>query len=279
VLAADLKDRIRTFLTETITEAGGAQQPTSTNGLPRILSHVALKPGVNSGPIIAAGNFEHIGATGATAVGLLGQANSVSHGAGATSGVTGVQGEVIPTAPGGYSAGVRGINKGTSGTGIGVVGYQAGSGWGVYGETPNGYGVYGLTTSSSTAATGVRGETFSTNGIAVDARYSGTGVGTALQITNGAIKVAGTNKAAFVHTATVANKLSANGSDIDNPLCNGDATAIVIVQNKLNPSGIVYNNSPIGVFYNTSRNKWELFNENNAAIPTNAQFNVLVIKQ
>jgi hypothetical protein len=62
-------------------------------------------------------------------------------------------------------------------------------------------------------------------------------------------------------------------------MCNGDANCILFVTQKLNPSGIVYNNSPIGVYYNTVRNKWEIFNENNVAIPTNAQFNVLVIKQ
>ncbi|MBS1912735.1 MAG: hypothetical protein JST22_12175, partial [Bacteroidetes bacterium] len=122
-------------------------------------------------------------------------------------------------------------------------------------------------------------ETFSTNGIAVEAKYSGTGVGVALEVDNGAIRVAGVNKAAFVHTATAANKLSANGTDVDNPLCNGDPNCFLFVTQKLNPSGIVYNNSPIGVYYNTVRSKWEIFNENNVAIPTNAQFNVLVIKQ
>jgi hypothetical protein len=62
-------------------------------------------------------------------------------------------------------------------------------------------------------------------------------------------------------------------------MCNGDANCILIVTQKLNPSGIVYNNAPIGVYYNTIRSKWEIFNENNVAIPNNAQFNVLVIKQ
>lgn len=217
-------------------------------------------------------------ATGSTS-GVVGEATSASHGIGANGGVTGVLGRVIPTTPGGYSAGVRGINNGTSGTGIGVIGYQAGSGWGVYGETPSGFGVYGLTTNNTAVSSGVRGETFSTNGIGVEAKYSGTGVGIALEIDNGAIRVAGVNKAAFVHTATAANKLSANGTDITNPMCDGDATCILIVTQKLNPSGIVYNNSPIGVYYNTVRNKWEIFNENNVAIPNNAQFNVLVIKQ
>jgi hypothetical protein len=174
---------------------------------------------------------------------------------------------------------VRGINNGTSGTGIGVIGYQAGSGWGVYGETPSGFGVYGLTTNNTASSSGVRGETFSTNGIGVEAKYSGSGLGTALEVDNGAIRVAGTNKACFVHTATAANKLSANGTDITNPMCDGDPNCLLQVTQKLNPTGIVYNNSPIGVYYNTTRSKWEIFNENNVAIPNNAQFIVLVIKQ
>jgi len=216
--------------------------------------------------------------TGSTAA-VVGEASSTSTGAGASSGVSGVIGRIPSTSPGGYSAGVRGVNNGTSGTGIGVIGYQAGSGWGVYGETPSGFGVYGLTTNNSAISVGVRGETFSPNGIGVEAKYSGTGVGVALELDNGALRVAGVNKAAFVHTATVANKLSANGTDIDNPMCNGDPNAILIVTQKLNPSGLAYNNSPIGVYYNTIRSKWEIFNENSTAITTNAQFNVLVIKQ
>ncbi|WP_435356828.1 DUF7452 domain-containing protein [Emticicia sp. SJ17W-69] len=224
------------------------------------------------------GFFENTTATGSVA-GLKATSISTSHGIGATGGVSGLLGQVSTTTPGGYSAGVRGINNGTSGTGIGVIGYQGGSGWGVYGETPSGFGVYGLTTNGTAASTGVRGETFSTNGIGVEAKYSGSGVGIALEVDNGAIRVAGVNKAAFVHTATVANKLSANGTDIDNPLCNGDANCLLFITQKLNPSGIVYNNSPVGVYYNTIRAKWEIFNQNNTTIPTNAQFNVLVIKQ
>lgn len=256
---------------------------TSTSGKAGIFENTAAANANDAliGSTNGSGNAVHgisTIATGST-TGVLGEAASTSHGTGASSGVSGVVGKVTSTTPGGYSAGVRGVNNGTSGTGIGVIGYQAGSGWGVYGETPSGFGVYGLTTNNSAASVGVRGETFSTNGIAVEAKYSGTGVGTALELDNGAIRVAGVNKCAFVHTATVANKLSANGTDVDNALCNGDPNAILIVTQKLNPSGIVYNNSPIGVYYNSVRNKWEIFNQNNVAIPTNAQFNVLVIKQ
>lgn len=61
----------------------------------------------------------------------------------ATSNIASVRGIVSSAAPGGFSAGVRGINNGTGGLGVGVWGSQAGSGWGVYGVTPNGLGVYG----------------------------------------------------------------------------------------------------------------------------------------
>jgi len=214
-----------------------------------------------------------------TTTGVRGEASSTSNGIGASGGVTGVLGVVTPATPGGYSAALRGVNNGTGGTGIGAVGYQAGSGWGVYGETPKGFGVYGLTTDATAVSTGVRGETFSANGVGVAAKYSGSGIGTPFELSNGAIKVSGTNKAAFVHTATVANKISANGSDIDNALCNGDPNAFVFVTQRLNPTSIVYNNSPIGVYYN-SRGRWEIFNETiGSPIPVNAQFFVLVIKQ
>ncbi|MBN8578654.1 MAG: hypothetical protein J0L66_17050 [Cytophagales bacterium] len=46
----------------------------------------------------------------------------------------GVTGVVLSTTPGASSAGVRGINNGTAGFGIGVWGSHAGSGWGVYGS-------------------------------------------------------------------------------------------------------------------------------------------------
>ena len=60
------------------------------------------------------------------------------------SGTSAVLGELTNTSGGGYSAGVRGINRSTTGSGIGVIGYQAGAGYGVYGETPTGTGVYGV---------------------------------------------------------------------------------------------------------------------------------------
>lgn len=62
--------------------------------------------------------------------------------------VVAVRGVIASTTPGGFSAGVRGINNSTGGLGVGVYGSQDGSGWGVYGVTPNGLGVYGNSSGS-----------------------------------------------------------------------------------------------------------------------------------
>ncbi|HET7436332.1 MAG TPA: hypothetical protein VFN10_16600 [Thermoanaerobaculia bacterium] len=273
VLADELKDRVMSVLTAGPGDKVTFGVPNAFNGM---LARPALKPKTDTVlPVLAAGAFIHAATTGQT-IGALGRAVSTSPGNGLFGGVTGVQGEVTPTQAGGYSAGVRGVNNGTSGSGIGVAGYQAGSGWGVAGETPSGFGVYGVTTNSTADSAGVRGDTLSSVGAGVVARYGGNGMGTALEVDNGAIRITGTNRAAFIHTATDANKFDANGTDIDNAMCNNDPNALLFVTQRYSN---VYNNSPIGVFYNPTRFRWEIFNENNTAIPTNAQFNVLVIKQ
>ncbi|NUO83161.1 hypothetical protein HUU05_24075, partial [candidate division KSB1 bacterium] len=81
--------------------------------------------------------------------------------------VVGVRGLIGSTSPGGFSAGVRGINNGTGINGIGVYGSQNGSGWGVYGTTPTGIGVYGEHTGATGTSPGVRGETASATSEAV----------------------------------------------------------------------------------------------------------------
>ncbi|WP_317126760.1 hypothetical protein [Chitinophaga silvatica] len=65
-----------------------------------------------------------------------------------TANISAVDGTVSSTSPGSYSSGLRGINNGTGGLGIGVYGSQAGSGWGVFGVTPSGSGVMGQSTGS-----------------------------------------------------------------------------------------------------------------------------------
>jgi len=57
-----------------------------------------------------------------------------------------IRGTISSTSSGSLSAGVRGINNATSGTGVGVWGSSNASGAGVYGTSVNGYGVRGSAT-------------------------------------------------------------------------------------------------------------------------------------
>ena len=94
-----------------------------------------------------------------------------------SSSISAVRGIVSNVAPGGFSSGVRGINNGTGGLGVGVWGSQAGSGWGVYGVTPTGLGVYGNSSGSgygvfANSNTGTGLNATSTNGIAANIAIS-----------------------------------------------------------------------------------------------------------
>jgi hypothetical protein len=100
---------------------------------------------------------------------------------------SGIVGQISSTSPGGFSAGVRGINNGTGGLGIGVFGSQNGGGYGVYGtvtgaglgvygHAPNGTGVFGDGTTGvfGSGTTGVSGSG-ATNGLGVDGSVTGAG--------------------------------------------------------------------------------------------------------
>ena len=133
----------------------GVNFGTNTNGFGVYGSHLGAGLGVNGTSVKGTGvRGIHSDATGAVP-GVLGETNSTE------SYAVGVQGVVTSTSPGGYSAGVRGINNGTSGSGIGVYGSHAGSGYGVYGQAPSGYAVIGATTSG----TGVYGQTSTGTGV------------------------------------------------------------------------------------------------------------------
>jgi hypothetical protein len=140
-------------------------------------------------------------------------------------------------------------------------------------------GVHGL----SSGATGVMGETQSAAGIGVDARYSGAGSGTALQLFNGAIKVSGASRAAFVHTATPLNIWGAYNAatEINNPLCNGDSTAMVFITHSAPPSATLptFVSWWHIVYYDTSRQKWQIYAPGAPGIGIGDQFFVLIIKR
>jgi len=81
----------------------------------------------------------------------------------------------------------------------------------------------------------------------------------------------------FVHKATASNIVS-NYTYIDHPLTNGHPHAIVFVTQNWNPGGGAgtYNNHAIGVWYSTGAGKWAIFNQDLAAMPVGAAFNVLI---
>lgn len=195
-----------------------------------------------NGPLLQIRNTS----TGASAVGLVGETASTGGSA------TGVLGHALGTGAG-AAAGVRGINDSTGSPSPGVLGQTAGSGYGVQGVSPSGFGVYG----TSSSGTGVG---------------AFTSTGTALEVA-GPIKVSGSKPAAFTHTATALNS-SNHVTIIDNPATNNNPTAIVIISQFWEG---VYNPHPVGVYYSAA--KWRIFNEDIAAMPLNAEFNVLVINQ
>lgn len=84
---------------------------------------------------------------------------------------------------------------------------------------------------------------------------------------------------AFVHVADAAN-ITGDFTVIDHASINGDPDARVIVTQNWNPPGSagVSNDHAIGVFYLQSAAKWAVFNEDGAAMPLGAAFNVLVLE-
>lgn len=82
---------------------------------------------------------------------------------------------------------------------------------------------------------------------------------------------AGPQVPAFAHVATAGNSTS-NWTCIDNTATNNIPSAIVLATPNWNNS--VYINHPIGVFYTS--NRWCIFNQDIAAMPVGAAFNVVV---
>ncbi|MEW6364820.1 MAG: hypothetical protein AB1714_09300 [Acidobacteriota bacterium] len=80
---------------------------------------------------------------------------------------------------------------------------------------------------------------------------------------------------AFIHVASPAN-ISGNYTDIDNPASNNRPDAVMQVTANWAPHS-VYNNHPIGVWYHN--NRWSIFNQDLAAMPDQAAFNVQVLKR
>jgi len=82
---------------------------------------------------------------------------------------------------------------------------------------------------------------------------------------------------AFVHRATPGN-VSDNSTYVDDPRTNGRPGAVVSVTQNWNPGGKggTYNDHQVGVWYDASAGKWAIFNQDRAAMPEGAAFNVTV---
>ncbi|HUA64570.1 MAG TPA: hypothetical protein VME24_01905 [Alphaproteobacteria bacterium] len=105
----------------------------------------------------------------------------------------------------------------------------------------------------------------------------------ALRVSTGGIAVSGagigTGTAAFIQISTGANT-SGDSTYINNPLCNGDPNALLIVTHNYDPpngSTFTLFNKNFGVWYNSVQ--WAIYTEDQSAMPTNIAFNVLIIKR
>ncbi len=205
----------------------------------------------------------------------------------------GVVGRVTATNPGAGSAGVRGVNMGEAGLGAGVWGSHAGGGRGVLGETEAGIGVHGVANGSAQANVGVLGETQSVAGIGVRAVGAG-GVGKALDVVDGGVRIHGTGAPAFVHTPST-TCAAGSATAIDNPHANGDPDALLFVTpntgGTLPLAGadvegyqVAYNVNSLGPGFNTASpecppGRWVIYTVSGDPFPAGVTFNVLVINR
>ncbi len=81
----------------------------------------------------------------------------------------------------------------------------------------------------------------------------------------------------FVHRATT-ESISSNSTYLDNRLINDNPDAILSVTQNWNPEGDdgIYNDHPVGVWYDDPTGRWAIFNEDRASMPEGAAFNVVV---
>lgn len=159
--------------------------------------------------------------------------------------------------PSGFDQPGNAALRGDSGRDVGTLGTSR-SGSGVRGVADEGIGVEG----HAEHGTGVR---------AAHARG-----GTALEISNGGLKVSGSVRPAFVHTTDGGNT-SGDSSCISHPLTNDRPDALVFVTHRWGGSGV--NVPTVGVYYDNEWRGWCVFTENGAGMPHGVPFNVLVVSQ
>jgi hypothetical protein len=79
----------------------------------------------------------------------------------------------------------------------------------------------------------------------------------------------------FVHWASAGNTIG-NTTYLDSPVCNSNPKAALMVTPSINPfnQGNVVNAHHTGVWYDNSRQRWAVFNEDGATMPSGSAFNV-----
>ncbi|MGH9281003.1 MAG: DUF7452 domain-containing protein [Acidimicrobiales bacterium] len=88
-----------------------------------------------------------------------------------------------------------------------------------------------------------------------------------------------TSPSLFVHRSSPASA-AGNASVIDHPAVNGDPDVLLLVTPNWNPYGLggVFNDRPTGVWYDGTRGRWTVFNQDLIAMPADAAFNIEVLE-
>ena len=175
----------------------------------------------------------------------------------------GVLGISNAPSPGIFEGGVTGNNFSAAAEAYGVVGVTS---------SVDGAGVVGKT---SNASTGVLGYSVLASWPAIKAQCIGTS-GTAIELNNGAIKVSGTERAVFQHITNGAN-IVGNLTIIPASTLANSATDMLVVTSVYDASNPVYITFAFQTYWNGAN--WCIINPTGGAMPVNAKFNVLVVKQ
>jgi hypothetical protein len=225
-----------------------------------------------------------------TTTGVFGTTTSGTGVFGRSDSFRGVWGRGITTGDGVYgdaSTG-KGVYGLTSSTGIGVFGSATAGGTGVQGISISGNGGYfqsdsyrGIEAYSLSNYAILASNTSASVPVAQLANLSG---GTALELIastairiTGAIKVAGGSSAPAFKIVSSAGNILLNQLIIPNTTLANNTNDILMVTHNYGAGG-PYLNKPFGVFWNGTN--WTIYLEDNlAAMPVGATFNVLVIKQ
>jgi hypothetical protein len=86
---------------------------------------------------------------------------------------------------------------------------------------------------------------------------------------------ADTSTPVFTHKATSAN-VSGNKTYIDNPGCNGQPNAILIITENWSAGDNVGNSKVVGVYYDAGMGQWTIFVDDGTAMPIGVAYNVMV---